>query len=251
MQLILRQGRKLTAREWEQLWTFTSEFVEVERNVFEALVRGRSYMALVYADRGRTRLVGTSGITIERVSWDGRDVVMLYTSDVLLHPTARGRNVLQRIGAWSYVRTRARYPLRPIYWFLGASSTSAYLLLARNLATFWPHPARTTPSSMLRLRDAMARTVMADRWDAEQGVFRVAGVKRLRDAQAARPPRHQPDAFMTYFEQQNPAHAEGDALGCLAPLNTANWLSIAHAAWQRRLAKRYSGALSSPSSPLP
>lgn len=241
MYLTIRPVAGLSAREWDQIWSFTTTHVELERTRFEAMLRTRSHVALVYADARRTTVVGTTSITEQLLTCDGQTVVMLYTGDVLLHPELRGRNVLQRIGLVTYLRARLRHPFRPIYWFIAAASVTAYLLLARNLRRYWPNPSESWPPDMVRLRDTFAEAVLPEYWDATHGIFRVAGIKRFRVPPAAPSSGRAVDAHVQYFVEQNPGYRTGEALACLARLDATNWGTIIGRMLRRSLSRTVRG----------
>jgi len=226
MHLVIKGVNGLSAHDWEQVWAFTSAYATTSRDFFERLVRTKSDLALVYADASRQMLVGTASVDTRVVNFEARRVVMIYTGDVLLREELRGHNVMQRIGMVCFLRARLRHPFKSVYWYLGASTHQAYLVLARNLRSYWPRPEQPTPPGMARLIDGFARTVMPQIWNAEQGVFHTGGTKLLRSLQQPLTPREQADPHIRFFAARNPGRAEGDLLACVAPLDLGNWLAI-------------------------
>lgn len=226
MHTVIERVDGLSAHQWEQVWAFTSAYATTSRDFFERLVRAKSHLALVYADAGRQTLVGTASVDTRVVTVEGRRLVMIYTGDVLLREDVRGHNVMQRIGVVCFLRARLRHPFLPIYWYLGASTHQAYLVLARNLRTYWPRPEQPTPPAMSQLIDTFARAVLPDFWDAARGVFHTGGTKLLRSLQQPLSPRELADPHIRFFAARNPDRAQGDLLACVAPLDARNWLAI-------------------------
>ncbi|MCE4555950.1 hypothetical protein [Pelomonas cellulosilytica] len=238
MHLTIQPVHQLSAQRWDQIWAFTAAYARTSRGFFEEMLRAKSHVALVYTDKGRQTLVGTASIDTRVVSFEGRDVVMIYTGDVLLREDIRGRNVLQRVGLICFLRARLRHPFKRIYWFLGASTHQAYLVLARGLCSYWPRPELSTPAAMERLRDRFARVVLPQLWDAVDGVFRTGGTKLLNSLQTPFTPRELQDPHIRFFLARNPGYAQGDLLACLAPLDLGNWISILRSGIARYFRRR-------------
>ncbi|HEX5126843.1 MAG TPA: hypothetical protein VFW00_08885, partial [Rhodocyclaceae bacterium] len=91
-------------------------------------------------------LVGMASVDVFPMEFEGRKLAVIYTSHVLLHEAYRGHNLIQRVGFRSFLETRLRYPLRPIYWFFDTFSYKSYLLLPRNFRDYWPRFDRPTPA---------------------------------------------------------------------------------------------------------
>ena len=224
----------LTSADWDDLWLLADAFFETDRGWAQDSARRHAQTALV-----RTvpdgRLVGSASISSHHVMIGGRMVTAIYTSQVLLRPEARGRNVLQKIGFRCFLAERLRHPFRRIYWFFDTFGWKSYLLLPRNFREYWPRHDGPTPTRELALIDRLASRIYGSDWRPAQGIVVRSGRKRLRPAtaplEAARP---SPD--VDFFIRANPGHAEGDMLVCLCPLSTANWFN----AGVRAVARGYS-----------
>jgi hypothetical protein len=135
-----------------------------------------------------------------------------------------------------YLQACVRYPLHRKFWVFDTFSYRSYLLLPRNLHTFWPRHDRATPAWEAAFMDHFGRAHYGDAWSA--GLVRRSPHKRLRanvaplDAEVLRHPD------LAFFARANPGHAEGDMLLCLCPLTLANWWGIAARAAQRMLRRR-------------
>ena len=112
--------RTLTSSMWDEIWTLTAEFYDVERAYAEAELRKRQSVALI---RMNDALLGMASIDIYPARFRGRGIAVISTTHVLLRENWRGRNLLQRLGFRTFLATRLRYPFRPIYWFSRPSVT--------------------------------------------------------------------------------------------------------------------------------
>lgn len=221
----------LTAADWDDIWTLTDEYYDVERAYAEEELRKRERIALF---RMNGALLGMASIAIYAAEFRGRSLAVINTSHVLIRENWRGRNLIQKLGFRTFLETRLRYPLRPIYWFFDTFSYKSYLLLPRNFRRFWPRHDAPTPEPHAALIDQLATRLYGPAWRPARGVAVRSGQKRLRAATAplALTPDSSPD--LRFFAAANPGHAEGDMLICLCPLTLGNWLSVARHALARR-----------------
>ena len=220
----------LTPATWDEIWTLTSEFYEIEREYAEMELRRRERIALF---RMNGALLGMAAIDTYPTTFRGRDIVVIATSHVLVRENWRGRNLVQRLGFRSFLAARRRYPLRPAYWFFDTFSYKGYLLLPRNFVTYWPRHDQPTPEGQAALIDQLATAAYGPAWRPERGIV-IRGSKRLRAHAAPIPDDADGSADLAFFKRANPGHAEGDMLVCLCPLTMRNWLSLAARAMLRR-----------------
>jgi len=228
--IIVLPTRQLTPRMWDEIWTLTNEFYDVERAYAEDELRRRQKVALF---RMNGALLGMASARCR-----GRRLAVISTAHVLIRENWRGRNLIQKLGSRTFLATRLRYPLRPIYWFFDTFSYKSYLLLPRNFRTYWPRYDEPTPEPRAALIDQLATELYGPAWRPARGVVVRSGRKRMRETAA--PLALRPDAGpeLQFFARANPGHAEGDMLVCLCPLTLANWLAVARRAYQRRIRHR-------------
>lgn len=220
----------LTSSMWDEIWTLTAEFYDVERDYAEAELHRRQRMALI---RMNGALLGMASIDIYPARFRGRALAVIATTHVLLRENWRGRNLLQRLGLRTFLATRLRYPLRPIYWFFETLSYKSYLLLPRNFAEFWPRHERPTPEPAAALIDQLAGHTYGPAWRPARGIAVRSGQKRLRESAAPLAAGLDAGPDVEFFARANPGHAEGDMLVCLCPLSLRNWLSVGRKMLQR------------------
>jgi hypothetical protein len=220
----------LTPIHWDEVWELTREFYDVERHHAEAELRRRQSIAMF---RMNGALLGMVSLDIYPAQFRGRAIAVIFTTHVLLRENWRGRNLIQRLGIRSFLATRLRYPLRPIYWFFETFSYKSYLLLPRNFRRYWPRHDQPTPEPQAALIDQLATQMYGPAWRPARGVAVRSGQKRLRDTAA--PLVLGPDTApeLEFFARANPGHAEGDMLVCLCPLTVQNMLSVVRKALLR------------------
>jgi hypothetical protein len=225
----------LAQADWDDIWVLTSEFYDVEREYSEAELRRRQSIAMF---RMEGALVGMAALDVCPAEFRGRKLAYIATPHVLIREHWRGRNLIQKLGARTFLAARLRYPFRPIYWFFDTLSYKSYLLLTRNFATYWPRHGEPTPEPRAALIDQLATRTYGPAWRPARGVAVRSGQKRLRETAAPLVVGEDTAPDLAFFARANPGHAEGDMLICLCPLTVSNWISVARKALQRLRRRR-------------
>lgn len=222
---------EITPLQWDEIWTLVDEFFDVERAFAEAELKRRQRIAMF---RLEGALLGIASIDVYGATFRGRRLTVVNTGHVLIRAGGRGRNLIQKLGFLTFLATRMRHPLWPIYWFFDTFSYKSYLLLPRNFSTYWPRYDEPTPESRVALIDQLASDLYGPAWRPARGIAVRSGQKRLR-ATAAPLVDQDADPNLKFFAGANPGHAEGDMLVCLCPLTLGNWASVARRALVRRM----------------
>lgn len=238
----------LTADELDEVWRFTSRFVQRSRPLFEHMVRSRDAIYRLRDRDGALRaLVGTKVVTVEVAS---RPVTVLFGSLATMDPSYRGAGLIHAVSLESAVRAWAPRPTRPLFWLTAASSFVPYVALARSCRDYWPNPERPTPAFEAAVLDAAMRELTAlvpgRRWVRERGVIEVTEDERWGDGmvrEAAPATLTSPE--VAFYARMNPGQHRGDALAVIAPVSARNLASIA-AAGGRRFARRARAGRRSP-----
>jgi hypothetical protein len=228
----------VSAAAWDEVWQITARFYAADRDYVESRLKQHHQLAL-FRSRDDGSLVGMAAIQVVPMEFQGERIVAIFTSHTVVDRRFRGHNLLQRAGARSYLQACVRYPLHRKFWVFDTFSYRSYLLLPRNLHTFWPRHDRPTPAWEGAFMDHFGRAHYGEAWRA--GLVQRSPHKRLLASTApldAQSLRH-PD--IAFFARANPGHAEGDMLLCLCPLTVANWWGIASRAVGRMARPRPTG----------
>jgi hypothetical protein len=222
----------VTPQAWDEIWRLTQTFYDAERGYTERKLQEHRRTVL-FRSRSGGALVGMASMDVYPAVFQGRPLAVIYTSHVLFQQQHRGHNLIQRLGFRTFLRTRLRYPFRPIYWFFDTFSYKSYLLLPRNFRDFWPRFDRQTPAWEHALMNQLAARTYGSAWRPAHGIVARSGQKRLRPDAAPLEQGLAETPDIEFFARANPDHAEGDMLVCLCPLTAANWLSVAVRAFNR------------------
>ncbi|MGZ5041575.1 MAG: hypothetical protein ACXWG1_18800 [Usitatibacter sp.] len=221
------------AISWDEMWNLIQRFYEAKREDVEELIRHHGSVALFRA-ADDARLVGIAALDIYPTVFEGRKVAVIFTSHVMLDEAFRGHNLLQRLGWRMFLRTRARYPLLPIYWFFDSFGYKSYLVMPRNFRDFWPRRDHEMPPWERGLMNHLAVQMYRDAWQPELGIVRRTDHKRLRPEAVPLQADYDRDPDLAFYARANPGHAEGDGLVCLCPLSFANLVTLGLRARHRR-----------------
>ena len=211
----------LTLADHDRIYRFISTYSLYDRNTLFETLNAATYVWLCLDSMGR--LIGTTAV--RRIELDAgvgghrRRPTVVYTSVVAVNPAYRRLGLPAKMGLKTYLLERKRAPLTPLYWLAEAVSPAGYLLMARNLAHFWPQPDIAVPN---RAQSIIRETLAA------AGVTRIHRVGHAhlvhedypvieREQAPDRWDRADPD--VGYFLRTNPDYWTGAALVCLAPLN--------------------------------
>lgn len=220
---------------WDEIWELSCRFYEADRGYVESRLRDHQQLAL-FRDRADGRLVGMGAIQVEPMAFQGRQLLMIFTSHGIVDEPYRGQNLLQRAGMLTWLRSFLRYPLHRKFWLFDSFSYKSYLLLPRNLRDFWPRHDRPTPAWEAALMEHFGRLKYGDAWRG--GVVTRTPQKRLLPGTARLSDELRKNEDLAFFARINPGHADGDMLLCLIPLTAGNFRGIVSRAIGRGLRRR-------------
>lgn len=225
-----RTTQSLTAPELEALWNLFCQMARGDRTTF---VHGLLALHEVFLACDEREIVGFGGVNVFKASYRGETATLIYTARVCLHPRARAANLVQRAGLHYFLREKRAHPTRPVYWLFCAGSYKSYLLLPRNLRTYWPRPGAELPERERGLILDVARQMNDPGFDPvaltmfEEGVVYEGGNTALAPEALA-------DPDVTYYARRIAPLRRGEEILCLAPLTATNWLAVLGRMGQRR-----------------
>lgn len=212
----------------EMFRLMTQYYDGMRRDEFDRDLAEKHWVIAVSDEAGR--LCGFSTQRLLEVELEGRAVRALFSGDTIVDRDHWARNPLA--GLWGRLALALvdRHPGEPLYWFLISKGYKTYRFLPLFFHEFYPRVDVTTPESQQRVLNQLARAKFPAQFDAAAGIVRSRQDGcRLRSGVAEVTARHLADPHTRFFCQQNPRHAQGDELCCLAPLSRENFT---RAAWK-------------------
>lgn len=227
----------LTAAHWQRIEA-QARLVLGDITGFRRDIEERERVAIYWDGED---LVGLVTLDLRHETFQGRQVVGIYTGNTWLHPRWRGRNLIQRMGVLSYAESIVRWPRANKYWFFGSNNFKSYLVMARNLRDFYPSRHEPTPQFETDYICHLARVIYHADVDPDWLVYQPPAARSFSEDETRIPDRLTNDPDVRFFIDRNPNYPRGAKLMCLAPLTLTNWASIGRKAFARAVrAKRRS-----------
>jgi len=227
LDISIRPSASLSPGELQEIWSLTERYIDTPRSHYESKLLALPEVGLWRVRGGE--LAGLVSLEVYTIQWHGRTRIIIFTSSVVADERFRGRNLVLNTGLRLLLREKLRRPWAPAYWFFDTFSYKSYLILARNLAEYWPRRDCAPPADTSAFIDTLAAQRYGADWNRQTGLVRRSGYKQLHARTAPIEGGLRADPDVNFFEIANPGHREGDMLVCLAPLTAKNLWS----AWRR------------------
>lgn len=180
---------------------------------------------ILYRERVSGSVCGITRLEVIDLEVDDTAVRALVTGSVVLADAYRGRNLIHRAGAWSFLR-HGLWTRRQVYWFSNMTSYRAYLLAARNMPEVWPGRHGEMSPRKRHIYEALVEHCFSRRWDPDREVC-VPGELGLKpDVLEAPPSTPETDPDLQFFFETNPGFSRGEALPVLVPLGLSGFASM-------------------------
>ena len=209
---------QLSRSRIDQMWcVFDAHYADVTRSRFEDDLAAKEEVILLLDG---DHVGGFSTLQVMHGTHEGRPFAAVYSGDTVIEPAYWGQSALQRAFFAKVVRTRLRYPGRPVYWFLISKGYKTYLLLVRNFPNSWPRHDSEMPAAIAAVLDQLATRKFGTAWKKDRGVLVFdEPLGRLRVGLASPEGVDDPDA--QFFVTHNPGHAEGEEMCCIGIIDLA------------------------------
>ncbi|MDI9497506.1 MAG: hypothetical protein QM270_03340 [Bacillota bacterium] len=153
---------------------------------------------------------------------DGSRETGVFSGDTIIRATSRGSTALFRSFALRHVPAAAAAD-GDYWWFLISKGYKTYRILPTLFRDWYPRRDTATPPRINTIREAYARQLYGDIYDASSGVLRYRDAKdRLRPGIADIDARCLRNPDIAWFQAANPGWVDGDDLVCLASLKPEN-----------------------------
>jgi hypothetical protein len=195
---------------------FASVYEGTDRARFVRDLGEKQWVVLLH-DRESGALRGFSTVLLRDLVTSRGPAKMFFSGDTVVHPAYWGQKVLQLATARLLLSLKLREPRRPLYWFLISKGYRTYLLLANNFPRSIPRDATPEDRELRALLNEVAHERFGDAYDASTGVIRNCGAHEyVRTGVAPVSESALRSRHVRFFVEQNPDHAAGDELACLA-----------------------------------
>ena len=204
-------------------------YAGVRRVDFEADLDEKQWVIQIF-DPSSGRLCGFSTQLLLDTLADNRPIKALFSGDTIIDRAYWGDPALTHIWGGLALSLIDSCSDCELYWFLISQGYRTYRFLPVFFHEFYPNFETPTPAWARNVIDALAGKKFPGVYQRDSGVIRADTHQyHLRQHIAGLTTERLRDPHVRFFIDQNPLHADGDELCCIAPLTRANFRP---AAWR-------------------
>ena len=203
-------------------------YLNMSRSAFETDLAEKTWVILV-SEPLRNSICGFSTQTLLHIPSEGRTIRALFSGDTIIAKEHWGDRALSHIWGQLALQLISQFGDDNVHWFLTSKGYKTYRFLPLFFHDFFPRFDLPTPDWATRMIDTIAQHKYPARYDSRSGLIHPGPLSdRLRPGVADLTPLRMSDPHIRFFSQQNPRHAEGDELCCVAPLSLRNFTPAAY-----------------------
>lgn len=204
----------------QMLRLMQTHYEGVSEQQFLADLEAKQWAILLYE---KDRLCGFSTQVLFDFLHEGRATRILFSGDTIIDKQHWGSLALPVAWGRLMLTLQNANPQTELYWLLTSKGYKTYRFLPVFFHEFHPCFSAPTPAFERTLVDRVASQRLGGRYDPVSGVLKAErGAQRLREGVAELDGRRLRDPHVRFFESQNPGHARGDELICLARFHPEN-----------------------------
>lgn len=206
----------------EEMWEVYRHYYHYDKAYFMARIARNNYYSF-YRHAGR--LVGFTGLRINRTSLGGGRQFMVYFGQTVIEDAYRGLSLIPQTGVKICQRFWKDILRSKVYFWADALTYKAYLVFAKSVPEMYPSFREETPAEIKTIRDYLGKTHYAETFDVETGTIQKETVW-VNDTTMMIPQRYQQDSDIRFFVSANPQYKEGHGLLTIAPMHRRNISSL-------------------------
>ncbi len=215
-------AESLRPEQTQAMFSLFSEFFEVEDPLTFYQDLKRKQWVILLLEEGTARIQGFSTMAAYVTSFEKQPISIIYSGDTIIRPAFWGTSVLPKTWLETVLNVSQQYP-EPLYWLLLSSGYKTYRYLPLFFEAYYPRCDQATPPHAQALIDHIATELYGCEYNPKTGVVRFArGATPLRAGVAEIDEAHRRNPHVAFFLDQNPGHARGDELVCLAEIHPDN-----------------------------
>ena len=212
---------QLTANDRERMFSLlTKHFLGVEREVFNADLGEKNWIILIENHKGY--LVGFSTIHLYQTVYKDESISVVYSGDTIMDRSAWSSFCLPRAWIRTIKDISSQHDAERIVWLLITSGFRTYRFLPVFWREYYPRYDETTPSEINALINHLARDRFGSQYDERNGIVRFDYPHKLINDLAIVPEGKNTDPHVSFFNQLNPGHIQGDELVCFTEISDEN-----------------------------
>lgn len=211
--------------EMFKLFEIFYENVSFERFKSDLLAKTRVIIML----DDQKRIQGFSTLFDFDFPHHGKNYRILYSGDTIIAPDYWGTSALTMEFLKNMILLKAKYPTRPVWWFLISKGYKTYLLLANNFLNYYPRYDKKTPEEHRSLIEGLSEKLYPGKFNRDTGVieFQAEEHEHLKDSIAEITDElKEKYPKIRFFGERNPEWKKGNELACVGEVDPL--LGIVH-----------------------
>jgi hypothetical protein len=211
--------------EMFKLFEIFYENVSFERFKHDLMAKSRVIIML----DDQKRIQGFSTLFDFDFPHHGKNYRILYSGDTIIAPDYWGTSALTMEFLKNMIILKAKYPTRPVWWFLISKGYKTYLLLANNFLNYYPRYDKETPDEHHALIEGLSEKLYPGKYNRETGVIEFGenehehlkdSIAEITDEIKNKYPK------IKFFGERNPDWKKGNELACIGEVDPL--LGIVH-----------------------
>ena len=207
----------------ESMWSVYHPHYHYSHEEFLARIPKNNYYSLYYRAE---KLVGFTGLRIEKVNQDGKKFFTVYFGQTVIDPSVRSKGLIPRTGIQLCRMFWKEFLTNQVYFWADALTYKAYLVFAKTLEEYYPCRRRIIPLEVRELRNYLGNKYYGQRYCSNSGTV-TKDSYLISDQNIRFTPSRSLDPDVSYFQKANPMHESGAGLITIAPIHMSNiWMII-------------------------
>ena len=212
---------ELDADMRELMWALYAPHHNMDRASFDARIASLDELALFQANSS-DELVGFNGLRtkIIELASSGR-VATFYMGLTYISRAWRSRGLIQRMVIKRMLAPCLSPAYEAVYFWTDCLTYRPYLVMAKNLAEYYPHRTRELSPEAREVRDVLGRCYYGEAYDPERGTVRKTEARVCAHERVVTPADLE-DPDIRYYMELNRNYARGDGVLALCPAHMGN-----------------------------
>lgn len=212
----------LSEAQLEHLWLLFQAHHTITHEEFLTRCREKCEWTALFRDTALDELVGFMGVRYREVVLDsGEKTSTLYFGHGFISPAYRGQHLIQRTVLSLYLKCLLTNPTQRVFIWSNALTVRPYLLTARDLHEYYPHPSMRWPEDVLEIRNQLGRHYYGEDFDETHGVVHKHSRYISQHALHIHPEKMQ-DPHVQLYVRLNPGYIHGNGLLTIQPATLKN-----------------------------
>lgn len=221
----------------EAMWDLYRNYYNYSREYFMQRIERNNYFAL-YTLNGT--IVGFTGLRINRTEIDGKDHLLIYFGQTIIHHAHRGNGLIPRTATKLMLKYWKDLVRGRIYVWADSLTYKAYLVFAKTLKEYYPTYRTATPEPVRHLIQFVGSEYYDTTFCPHTGTIRKPN-KFVTDPSTQIDLIQEKDTDIRFFAVVNPQHVEGHGLITMAPMHLGNYIGVVGKSLKKVLLKKGRG----------